>query len=329
MKGTQEYNMKLHQTSMNFIEKSNHKDLLLGFYHSMTNNTMSTRYSYIKMANTFLEAVAKDISKIGVEDINMYLGNYLFKEHSEYTSSYRIAIYSMLKKLFKYAERSHFIQENPMNYIERPKPYESQETIEKRKKNYLTQKEAKKYKDNILKGVGNHNARTKQKEWRERDQLIISIFLHTGIRCSALVKIDVNDINLENKTLIVLDKGNHIKECVLSDKIIEQVEAWLEKREQFLGDKQEDALFISNRRQRIAQRSVSEITRKYAKGISDKSISPHKLRATYGTTLYEQTRDIYFTQHSMGHSSPAVTELYVRGQNDTMKKAAEILDKAY
>ena len=60
--------------------------------------------------------------------------------------------------------------------------------------------------------------------------------------------------------------------------------------------------------------------------MQDIKFSPHKLRATYGTQLYDKTRDIYLVQQCMGHSSPKTSELYVRGQkNSSREKAADIM----
>lgn len=97
------------------------------------------------------------------------------------------------------------------------------------------------------------------------------------------------------------------------------------KRNEILGDIQEDALFISNRKQRISDKSVSRFVHKYASDIQGKSISPHKLRATFGTQILNATGDLYLTQKAMGHSSPKTTELYIRGQKNPTKKTSEIM----
>ena len=76
------------------------------------------------------------------------------------------------------------------------------------------------------------------------------------------------------------------------------------------------------------QSSISRVVKKYASEISNKNITPHKLRATYGTQLLKATNDIYFVQDCMGHSNPKTTELYIRGQKqENRKKASEIMSK--
>ena len=69
------------------------------------------------------------------------------------------------------------------------------------------------------------------------------------------------------------------------------------------------------------------LIKKYSAGIDGKNITPHKLRATYGTQLYNKTGDIYFVQDCMGHHSPKTTENYVREKKQNTKKASDIMSK--
>ena len=73
--------------------------------------------------------------------------------------------------------------------------------------------------------------------------------------------------------------------------------------------------------------SIYNVVKKYSKNINGKNITPHKLRATYGTQLYNETGDIYFVQDCMGHSNPKTTELYVRDKKENRKKASDIMAK--
>ena len=73
--------------------------------------------------------------------------------------------------------------------------------------------------------------------------------------------------------------------------------------------------------------ALNKVVQKYASEIDGKHITPHKLRATYGTQLYNKTGDIYFVQQCMGHSNPKTTELYVREKKQNTKRASDIMDK--
>ena len=148
------------------------------------------------------------------------------------------------------------------------------------------------------------------------------------MRCSALYKLNIDSINFETNTLTTIDKGNKYRKFDLSDNLINDIVIWLTDRERFLNGKEEEALFISNRRSRLTQDGISDIVQKYAYNITGKHITPHKLRATYGTQLYAKTGNLYMVQECMGHSNPKTTELYIRGQkNEVSKAASDIMAK--
>ena len=113
----------------------------------------------------------------------------------------------------------------------------------------------------------------------------------------------------------------------LPDLVIQKAKEWLIKRTELLAGNKEDALFISNQKKRMGQTAITDVVKKYSVNIKGKNISPHKLRATYGTMLYDLSHDIYFVQECMGHASPKTTELYTRGNRGTMKKASELIGK--
>ena len=324
MTGKEIYEDKFKQRTDDIIKSNLDKPYLKGFYNYMGNSlSCSTKYNYIYYIVTFMNSNGKKVEDIDFDDYTEYLSNI-----SNATASYQIGVYSGLKKFATYLVASRKTDYNPMELIARPKFKEKEETIKKREKGYLKKKEIKKYLSSVKSGVGSERAKAKQSQWKERDLLIILLFLNTGMRCSALYKLDVNSIDLESRTLIVTDKGDKIKQFVLSDELIEYVKAWLENREKLLNGKSENALFISNELTRMCQRSISRVVSKYAANIKGKKISPHKLRATFATQLLEETRDIYFVQQCMGHSSPSTTELYVRGQNnDNEAKASEIMSR--
>lgn len=324
MNGKEIYEEKFRQKIDTIITDNQDKPYLKGFYNFMGNSlSCSTKLNYVYFVVTFMNLNGKSVEDLTFDDYTEFLSSI-----SNSTSSYQISVYSGLKKFATYLVASRRTDYNPMEHIARPKFKEKEETVTKRERGYLEKKEIKKYISTVKTGVGSDRARAKQEAWKDRDLLIILLFLNTGMRCSALYKLDVNSINLQNKTLIVNDKGDKIKQYVLSDDLVCCIKSWLVCREKLLKDVNENALFISNERTRMCQRSISRVVSKYAENIKGKSISPHKLRATYGTQLLEETRDIYFVQQCMGHSNPSTTELYIRGQNKgNESKASDIMSK--
>ena len=305
----------------NILNSNKEVEYLKSFYNYMgTKLSISTRYNYINYVLNFIKYLKyKDVSKINLDDYTEFIGTI-----SECTPSYQIAVYSALKKFSKYLEASNKNSMNPMQYIERPNPSEKQSTIIKRNNGFLEEKEIVKYLRNVTTGI--NDKRKISEVWKIRDYSIIILFLNLGIRCSALYKLDVSSINFENKILITTEKRNKTREYELSDDVCNVLLNWLDVRKEILGDINEDALFISDRRTRIDNSSIYRIVNKYSKNIEGKNITPHKLRATYGTLLYNKTKDLYFVQDRMGHVNPKTTELYIRGQkSNNGKKAADIM----
>lgn len=324
MKGTEEYELKYKNKIDKTIQNNPDKPYLKGFYNYMGNRmAVSTKYDYINYVVNFINFINKDIAELNLDDYTNFLS-----QIEDKTSSYQISVYSGLKKFANYLLDSKKVSDNPMKRIARPSFFEEEETVNKREIGYLDKKEIKKYLYTVKNGTGTRRSKARQENWRERDLLIILLFLSTGMRCSALYKLDVDSIDLNNQLLISNEKGKKIRKHDLSDELVESISNWLEKRKEILGDNKENALFISNQKTRMDQTSISRVVKKYSSGIINKNITPHKLRATYGTQLLQATNDIYFVQDCMGHTNPKTTELYIRGQKqENRKKASEIMSK--
>ena len=151
------------------------------------------------------------------------------------------------------------------------------------------------------------------------------IFLNTGIRCSALYKLDVSDVDFKSRTINVLEKGSKYRKIAISEQTAEAIAHWLAYREEILGDVNENALMISTHKERMTTATIRALIKRLGDIFPDKNITPHKLRATFGTQLYSKTKDIYFVQQCMGHSNPATTELYIRGQKANQSRQASDL----
>lgn len=301
------------------IDMVTHDDIMEGFKNFLINtSTSSTVYQYITYVNKFLVYTNKEIIQIKPMDYTNYLASISSK-----SSSYKISVYAALKRFSEFLYINQISDKHYMADIRRPKAIESQETKEKREKGFLTKKEIKRYTYNINKGVGSARSKARQADWVERDKAIIYLFLQTGMRCSALYKLDVEDVDFDNKQLIITDKGNKVMKKVLSDNMLNILKEWIDKRETL--ECKDNALFVSNRKERISNQGISDIVKKYAYNIEGKHITPHKLRGTFGTQLYNAKHDIVMVQNAMGHSSPTVTRKYIRGQEDNGKEAAEVM----
>ena len=86
----------------------------------------------------------------------------------------------------------------------------------------------------------------------------------------------------------------------------------------------EEALFLSMQNRRMAVRSVEKLVKKYATPVTGgmKKITPHKLRSTYGTSLYQETGDIYLVADVLGHKDVNTTKKHYAAMKDENKRKA-------
>ena len=257
MNGNDIYDSNYRRKISNLINENKDKKYLAGFA-TFINKAPSTVFDYISYVIGFIKYTNKEVEDLELDDYTGYL--YSLENKS---SSYKILIYSALKKFSLYLKASGKNNRDPMQYVERPKFAESEETKNKREIGYMDTREIHKYIRNIELGVGNHRSKARQSNWKTRDKAIILIFLSTGMRCSALYKLNVSSINIKTQTLTTIDKGNKYRKFDLSEDIIFDLLLWLKDRENILNGKEEDALFISNRRTRLTQCAISEIVKKY------------------------------------------------------------------
>lgn len=321
MTGRESENEMWQKRIKNKIEKyKKEMPYLETFNNYIGKKSLITRYNYLNHVVNFLKYTNKDVSELNISDYINYMGSLEDK-----TSSYHIITYSALKKFSKFLNATKLNAENPMIDVEAPERIESLETSNKRENGYLTKEECKQYIDNVK------NCNTGMKKIHEgnmkRDLALIMLLLNTGMRCSALRTLDVDSLDLEKNTLRTVEKERRVVEIPFSNEIKNVLVDWLKEREKILDGIDEPALFISNRKNRMSNTAVTKTVEKYAHTIDKKHITPHKLRATYGTNLYNTTHDLYFVQQCMGHASPDITETYIRGQKDvTRRQASEIME---
>lgn len=319
MNGVEAYSNNIEKMIKN---KLNDYPQLTGYVNYLSNiGSLTTNYNYLIHVIKFLNKTNKSVGELELDDYTLYLSTLKNK-----TNGYQRCAFFALKRYGEYLLYSGKANNNPMEKIAAPKNAESIKTKEKREKAFLTKEEVNETFNNLKYGVGSDHAKLIQEKWKERDTAIILLFLSTGIRCSALYKLDLDSINWEDSTLIVIDKGSKVHKYILPQKTLKALQAWLIKREEILNGERNNALFISKNRSRLCQCSISRLVQKYTFDIEGKHITPHKLRATFGTHLYNETKDIKFVQDQMGHSNPKTTELYIRGNQDAdRKKAADIM----
>lgn len=163
-----------------------------------------------------------------------------------------------------------------------------------------------------------------------RDRAIMLLFMTTGMRETALVNLDVEDLNIETKELHFIDKRRKDFYRQLNDATFDAVYMWLTfYRNEYAtrSAKPTNALFLSLNGNRMIAKDIIYLIKKYSKEGIGVQLSPHKIRHGFGTILYEKTMDLKFVAEVMGHEDVATTARhYVITSNDKVKQAGNLLD---
>lgn len=271
----------------------------------------------------------EDFAKVKMRDIDLfqdYLSQYYVSDEetgeSHVVQNHELGIMRKLcslRSLFEYMFKNGIVEANIATLVSLPKVHEKPILR-------LEVDEMQKMLDAVYSGNGLSEHQKKVSEnTKKRDLAIILLFLGTGIRVSECVGINLDDIDMENKAFVVTRKGGDQSMLYMPDSVAEALEGYLDDRLKITPvDGHEDALFLSLQRKRITQRAVQNLVKKYALIAAPlkKRISPHKLRSTFGTNLYEETGDIYLVADVLGHTDVNTTRKHYAAMTDQHKREA-------
>ena len=318
MNGRQETNLKIENKIQLLLHDA--PKVIKDYSYNFGSKTEKTKMAYLRYVIDFYNYFNHfDITKLKRSDINKYMEYIRYdKDGNENKTSVRNARLAGIKDFYSFLESEGLIDVNPTINVKPPRSEEEREIIA------LTPDEIKKIKKNILNGVGSHRAKARQKDWVNRDLAIVSLGCTTGLRCAAIMEINIEDVDLEQNTIKVVEKGNKVRVIHIGETTADVIRDWIADRAK-LEDGSTSALFISNRRKRIAHNSIAYMLEKYTVGIN-KHITPHKMRSSCATNLYDKTHDIYLVQEVLGHKNIANTRRYARISEERKREAADIMD---
>ncbi len=268
--------------------------------------TNETDYSKIIINDIDIDT----IRKITLEDIHAFV-SYLATELRSKPAT-RARKISSIRIFFKYlSAKAKLIEVNPAQNLETPK-------LEKRMPKYLTLEDSKK----LLYEAGNEDNRNSA-----RDYAITTLFLNCGMRLSELVNINIKDIKFDDCKMTVIGKGNKERTIYLNNACMRAISEYLEARpKEGIKYDSKDALFLSERRERISNRTVQYIIKNELRkaGLDTNKYSVHKLRHTAATLMYQYGNvDIRALQELLGHASISTTEIYTHVENERVRNAVE------
>ena len=159
---------------------------------------------------------------------------------------------------------------------------------------------------------------------KERDLAVIALLLSTGVRLSELVNLDMQDVNLATRTITVIRKGGKKDVVNIAPFGIPYIERYLEIRKgRYAANDSDKAFFLTTQNKvpaRLGTRSVELLVKKLSTAYG-KPTTPHKLRHTLATRLYEQTKDSLLVSQQLGHKGTAMVEVYAHVAAETTKEA--------
>ena len=267
-------------------------------YISKKNYSINTYTSYINDLYYFYIFIKKDLTKVTFEDIKDYLEHLNLKK--EKPSSIRRKI-SSLKSFYKFLYKNNYIDKKdyPLTKVSYPK-------MEKKLPKFI-------YYNDLLEII---NESSKDKDG-VRDRLIIEMLYATGVRVSELINIKINDIDFNNRRIIVLGKGNKERIVYYGEYAEEVLKEYMRTHER----KNHNYLFVNSKGGKLTDRGVRYIIDNIMSKLSVKvHVTPHVLRHTFATDMLNNGCDIKVVQELLGHSSLKATEIYTHVTNEHLKK---------
>ena len=247
---------------------------------------------YKEIIDKFNENFDKSIKKITTEEIRNYLSNY--KDNSSCGSTTIDNIRRVLSSFFSWLEDEDFIIKSPIRRIHRIKTP-------------IVVKE-------ILTDENLENIRDKCEN--VRDLSLVELLISTGMRVGELVNLNISNLNFEDRSCIVLGKGNKEREVYFDAKTKLHLKEYLSKR-----NDNNDALFVSLRKpyQRLSISGIELIIRNLGVSTNINRVHPHKFRRTLATMAIDKGMPIEQVQKLLGHVKIETTMHYALVNQSNVK----------
>lgn len=300
-------------------------DIFTEFYYYLDaeGKSYTTLNNYINHNIDFMNYINANCSEgtfyagVKASHVNQYMASIRHKESNgdvvRTGDEIRAARWTSINTFFKFLKSNDYITENPLDKTNRPK------IKTEHKVTYLNKKET----NLVLKEVKKRASKKKL----SRDLCLISLALSTGLRVSAITQINIDDINFENNTIKVIEKGDKTRYINFGDNLKELIKNCINDRETSFANITTDALFVSQWGTRMTPQAVRDLVAKYTTVVKGKHITPHKLRASTAMNLYGAGVDILTIASILGHENVTTTQRYTQSYDEKKANAAKILDE--
>ncbi|MBC8312588.1 MAG: tyrosine-type recombinase/integrase [Candidatus Marinimicrobia bacterium] len=291
--------------------KSNRPSIISGFLNYIRNVRLYSSHTIRSYCHDLDDYYAFCINYFGEQDfikldhtaIQSYMQHLSKKGLSTRTLARRLA---SIKSLYKYMLVNNMIDVNIARFVKTPK-------TNRELPHYLSLKEAKEILDLPI----------GESEAKLRERLILELFYATGVRISELIRIQLNDIRLEENIIHILGKGNKERIVMIGGEAKKTLLKYLEMLNK-KNDNEKGYLFPPLRKNKsysISPKTVFNIVKKYLKIVSnDEKLSPHSLRHTFATHMLNNGADLMAIKDMLGHNSLSSTQIYTHLQPEKLKK---------
>lgn len=265
-------------------------------------NDLIQFFNYLK-----LYRILKD-DKIEYVDRSVMRKYIVYLKKSDYSARSISRKISTVRSFFKFCLRESIIKVNPTINLITPK-------IDKKLPYFLYLQEVNKLIEAPLKNT----------IFGIRDRAILELLYGTGIRVGELVNLNIRNIDLYEKTIIVFGKGSKERILPLGNPSIRAIQEYLTSRNLFekkifVNKNDLEALFLNRLGGRLTTRSIRRIIIKYMKMAGlNKKISPHVLRHSFATHLLGGGADLRSVQELLGHKSLSTTQIYTHITKERLK----------
>lgn len=294
-------------------------DIRIFFHFLIENNPVYKNYTVAQFTVSDLER----IEPVDIEEYQEYLKVYQNDEEKQITNTEKGLARKMsaLRSFYAYYYKRQVIGKNPTLLVDMPKLHEK--AIIR-----LDTDEVALLLDHV-ESCGSKLSGQKKiyyEKTKSRDLAILTLLLGTGIRVSECVGLDIQDVDFKNNGVRVTRKGGNEMVVYFGEEVEKALQDYLETSRYGTTplSGHENALFLSTQRRRMGVQAVENMVKKYAREVTpNKKITPHKLRSTYGTSLYKETGDIYLVADVLGHKDVNTTKKhYAAIDEDRRRKAA-------
>ena len=290
-------------------------DIRVFFEYMQKNNSICKKMDVVDYPLDILDKIKREDIEEYLDYISLYEKDGKEITNDERGKSRKLAA---LRSFYNFFYRNELIKTNPAALVPMPKRLDK-EIVR------LDVDEVAILLDQVEDGTNlTANQLRYHNKTKIRDVALLTLLLGTGIRVSECVGLNINDVDFKNNGLRIIRKGGSESVVYFGDEVCDALTDYLEKRHHIIAQTgHEDALFLSLQERRLTVRAVENLVKKYAAIVTPlKKITPHKLRSTYGTSLYRETGDIYLVADVLGHKDVNTTRKHYAALEDERRRKA-------